>query len=132
MTRQIRFLLIAVMCIGGFNVAVADDVPVVDTAVTENTVVEETPTPDVVDVLKLTSRDYVDKLHEQTKHAENIEYGKLDTEHLNVYGKEDTVKSNMAAGDTVAGGDDSRFDTLSVGRPDITVASDRVLVWVEE
>ncbi|MBR4892024.1 MAG: hypothetical protein IKZ34_02480 [Alphaproteobacteria bacterium] len=33
--------------------------------------------------------------------------------------------------DTVAAGNDKRFDTVPLGRPDVTVSEGRALMWIE-
>ena len=53
--------------------------------------------------------------------AAHIKKGKLDTARLNV----GTVT------DTVAAGDDTRFETISIGKPNITSSDGRALIWVE-
>ncbi len=53
--------------------------------------------------------------------AVHIKKGKLDTARLNI----------GTAQNTVAAGNDTRFETVSVGKPDIMVPDGRALIWVE-
>lgn len=53
--------------------------------------------------------------------ADNITHGTLSAEHLPI--------GDVA--DTVASGDDVRFETVSIGRPDTDAPSDRALIWIE-
>ena len=89
-------------------------------AIAETSVVGETTTANG-DVLTVTSQGYVDTLFAETHKAENITSGQLATEHLYV-GRE---------ADTVAAGDDGRFDTMVIGQPEKEAEEGRVLVWVE-
>ncbi len=53
--------------------------------------------------------------------ADNLSSGTVDVARLPV----------GAATDTIAAGDDVRFDSIAYGRPTTTVDNTRVLVWVE-
>ena len=53
--------------------------------------------------------------------AANITTGTLDTERLSV---------GTDSG-TVAAGDDVRFETISVGNPDVDPGDGRALIWIE-
>lgn len=105
-----KFLFFSFVFVWVSGVAGAEEVPAV--------VETETITGEV---LTVTSQDYVDTLYEKTTHAENIQYGQLATEHLYV-GRE---------ANTVAAGDDGRFDTMVIGQPTKEAEEGRVLVWVE-
>ena len=53
--------------------------------------------------------------------ANNITEGTLSTQRLPVG---DAVN-------TVAPGDDTRFETVSIGQPDVDVPDNRALIWIE-
>lgn len=55
------------------------------------------------------------------KNADRLDEGKVKTELLH-------VGTDQA---TVAAGDDSRFETVKIGQPATTTASDRALIWIE-
>lgn len=118
MKNIVKFLFFSVIFIGVSGPAMAEDTPVPAVVETET----ETETETVVgDVLTVTSQDYVDTLFEKTHSAANITRDTLDTARLNV-GRE---------ANTVAAGDDGRFDTMVIGQPDKEAEEGRVLVWVE-
>ena len=112
MKNIVKFLFFSIIFIGVSGPAMAEDTPVPAVVETETV---------VGDVLTVTSQDYVDTLFEETHSAANITRDTLDTARLNV-GRE---------ANTVAAGDDGRFDTMVIGQPDKEAEEGRVLVWVE-
>lgn len=58
---------------------------------------------------------------EYVEDAGHIKKGTLDTARLNV----------GTAQNTVAAGNDTRFETISIGKPNITSSDGRALIWVE-
>ena len=58
---------------------------------------------------------------EYVEDAGHIKKGTLDTARLNV----------GTAANSVAAGNDTRFETISVGKPDMMVPDGRALIWVE-
>ncbi|MBQ3039040.1 MAG: hypothetical protein IJD41_00595 [Alphaproteobacteria bacterium] len=53
--------------------------------------------------------------------ADNITHGTLSVEHLPV----------GTGDDTVAAGNDARFETIAIGEPDASVPDGRALIWIE-
>ena len=58
---------------------------------------------------------------EYVEDAGHIKNGTLDTARLNI----------GTAQNTVAAGNDTRFETISIGKPNITSSDGRALIWVE-
>ncbi len=63
----------------------------------------------------------VDYTKAYVQNANNITKGTLSTERLSV-GSDDN---------TVAAGDDVRFETISVGEPDVSAPDNRAVIWIE-
>lgn len=70
--------------------------------------------------------------------ADHLETGNVKTELLHVYNRADTVDKKIEAADTVAAGNDVRFNTVQIGQPEAITAdnvtgdtTDRALIWIE-
>ena len=68
--------------------------------------------------------------------ADHLDTGNVKTELLHVYNRADTVDKNIDASNTVAAGNDVRFNTVQIGQaPTITSttgdSTDRAVIWIE-
>ena len=68
--------------------------------------------------------------------ADHLDTGNVKTELLHVYNRADTVDKNIDASNTVAAGNDARFNTVQIGQaPTITSttgdSTDRAVIWIE-
>ena len=70
--------------------------------------------------------------------ADHLDTGNVKTELLHVYNRADTVDKKIEAADTVAAGNDVRFNTVQIGQPEAITAdnvtgdtSNRALIWIE-